>query len=240
MTRISLSLGAALALLFGLMATLTAPANAIVDRDCSDFATQAAAQAFFLANGGPGSDPHGLDGNDNDGIACESNPCPCSTSQGAPPPPSSTPPPPSNPGPPKPKVVREWARVIKVTDGDTIKVRLASGAQKNVRVLGIDTPEVFGGEECGGPEASDSMKGMLPRRTRVLLISDPTQDLQDRYGRILRYVMKKGKLDVGRRQVYKGHAEVYIFQNNPFQRTKVYKKAERQAKTADRGMWGYC
>jgi len=40
------------------------------DRDCSDFATQAEAQAFFLANGGPARDPHRLDG-DGDGIACE-------------------------------------------------------------------------------------------------------------------------------------------------------------------------
>lgn len=43
------------------------------DRDCGDFGTHAEAQAFFLAAGGPGSDPHGLD-RDNDGIACESLP----------------------------------------------------------------------------------------------------------------------------------------------------------------------
>ena len=42
------------------------------DRDCGDFASQAEAQAFYEAAGGPGSDPHRLDGND-DGIACESN-----------------------------------------------------------------------------------------------------------------------------------------------------------------------
>lgn len=53
------------------------PAQA-VDYNCSDFSTQAAAQSFFLANGGPSSDPYGLDA-DHDGIACESNPCPCST-----------------------------------------------------------------------------------------------------------------------------------------------------------------
>lgn len=40
------------------------------DRDCSDFATQAAAQQFFLAQGGPENDPNGLDA-DGDGIACE-------------------------------------------------------------------------------------------------------------------------------------------------------------------------
>ena len=40
------------------------------DLDCSDFATQAEAQAVY--NQDP-SDPHGLDG-DNDGIACEALP----------------------------------------------------------------------------------------------------------------------------------------------------------------------
>lgn len=41
------------------------------DRDCSDFSTQAEAQAFFEA-AGPG-DPHRLD-HDGDGVACESLP----------------------------------------------------------------------------------------------------------------------------------------------------------------------
>ncbi|MCG0239167.1 MAG: thermonuclease family protein [Firmicutes bacterium] len=43
------------------------------DRDCDDFATQAEAQAFYEAAGGPARDPHGLD-RDRDGIACESLP----------------------------------------------------------------------------------------------------------------------------------------------------------------------
>lgn len=43
------------------------------DRDCGDFSSQAQAQCFFEAAGGPGRDPHGLDG-DHDGIACESLP----------------------------------------------------------------------------------------------------------------------------------------------------------------------
>jgi micrococcal nuclease len=40
------------------------------DRDCGDFRTQAEAQAFFVAAGGPGSDRHRLDG-DRDGVVCE-------------------------------------------------------------------------------------------------------------------------------------------------------------------------
>lgn len=45
-------------------------------QDCSDFATQAEAQAFFLAagvGGGPDKELHGLDV-DRDRIACESLP----------------------------------------------------------------------------------------------------------------------------------------------------------------------
>lgn len=40
------------------------------DRDCSDFASQQEAQAFFESKGGPAEDPHRLDA-DNDGQACE-------------------------------------------------------------------------------------------------------------------------------------------------------------------------
>ena len=44
-----------------------------VTYNCSDFATQRDAQAFFLDEGGPSNDPHDLDG-DNDGKACEELP----------------------------------------------------------------------------------------------------------------------------------------------------------------------
>lgn len=53
------------------------PSSAIAaDKDCADFASQRAAQIFFLKHGGPRRDPHRLDG-DDDGVACEDNPCPC-------------------------------------------------------------------------------------------------------------------------------------------------------------------
>ena len=41
------------------------------DKDCEDFSSQSEAQRFFEAEGGPDSDYHGLD-RDQDGIACES------------------------------------------------------------------------------------------------------------------------------------------------------------------------
>ena len=46
-----------------------------VDKDCDNFASQKAAQIYFLKQGGPRYDPDDLDG-DHDGIACEDNPAP--------------------------------------------------------------------------------------------------------------------------------------------------------------------
>jgi hypothetical protein len=58
------------------------PQAAALDYDCADFSSQSQAQGYLL----PG-DPYNLDG-DNDGIACESLPCPCSAGSTAPPPPA--------------------------------------------------------------------------------------------------------------------------------------------------------
>lgn len=226
-----------LAVLAGSLSGLTqTSASAGIDRDCADFATQAAAQAFMLASG-PG-DPHGLDGTDNDGLACEANPCPC----GAPPPPQ--------PlggtsggtelggGSDEEDVLRDVAKVVKVTDGDTLKVRVRGIGIRDVRIIGIDTPEVHGDVECGGRRASRRMRRLAPVGSRVVLLSDPSQDERDRYGRLLRYVQRDGK-DVGRAQVNLGQARVYVF-DRPFRRTASYRTAERDARRDGRGSWDRC
>ncbi|QIG42043.1 excalibur calcium-binding domain-containing protein [Nocardioides anomalus] len=66
---------------FTAVSLVTAGTVQAKDMDCGNFATQAAAQNYFLNHGGPNSDPDYLDA-DGDGIACESNPCPCSYSTG--------------------------------------------------------------------------------------------------------------------------------------------------------------
>jgi endonuclease YncB( thermonuclease family) len=215
-------------LLVGLGAT---PAQAIVDRDCGDFATQAAAQTFFLGNG-PSTDPHRLDA-DGDGIACDANPCPCST--------RVTPLTGTAATPVKTTIV-QYARVTSVADGDTVNVRLATGANRRVRLLGIDTPEVYGAVvECGGPAASAAMKKMLPVGTRVQLVSDSTQASTDRYGRLLRYVSRVADgRQVNRAQVYLGNATVYVYNGVPFKRTREYRTAQASAKAAPRGIWKTC
>lgn len=223
---------------------------AVSDMDCGDFATQAAAQTLFL-NAGPG-DPHRLDA-DGDRVVCESNPCPCiGSGQPVPLVAQTTPPAPTPVASPAPStgtnpdgsgnsgpVQRHRGVVVKVTDGDTLKVRIAGVGVRPVRVLGIDTPEVYGGRECGGDAASAQMDLLAPVGSRVQLESDPSQADRDRYGRWLRYVSRQG-LDVGREQIRRGLAQTYVYRNDPFRRTRAYQRTEKVAHRLLRGSWDLC
>ncbi len=137
-----------------------------------------------------------------------------------------------------PSVRRDGARIVDVIDGDTVRVRF-SGREAVVRLLGIDTPEVYGRIECGGPAASRSAKRLLAPGTRVTLVSDPSQANKDRYRRLLRYVERRGT-DINRAQVRRGWAAVYVYDNVPFRRTHDYRVSQQRARRHDRGVWGRC
>jgi endonuclease YncB( thermonuclease family) len=220
----------------GLIALGGAPRAQAVDYDCSDFSTQADAQHYYVTHD-PQNDPSGLDA-DHDGIACESNPCPCDYSGGGGGGGGG-----GNDGGGRHhrRDLTDHAHVISITDGDTIRVRGANGRRGStpVRLIGIDTPEVHGQQECGGPEASKAMHHLLHPGQRVKLTRDPSQDGVDRYGRLLRYVNRKGK-DIGKRQIRHGWAHVYIYNNNPFQRVHHYRKAQGKATRHDDGVWHLC
>lgn len=206
---------------------VASPSSA-ADKDCADFSTQKEAQDFFLSHD-PDNDPHRLDG-DGDRVVCETLPCPCSddttpnVATGA-------------------TTLRQRGRVVHIVDGDTVDVRLASnGVTKRVRLLGIDTPEKYGPTvECGAHRATDSMAAMAPIGTRVVLVSDPTQALRDRYDRLLRYVVRsRDSVDLNKRQIVKGLARVYVYDNDPFKRVDAYRTAQYNARTANRGLWATC
>ncbi len=131
------------------------------------------------------------------------------------------------------------AVVVRVTDGDTLTVRTPTGREESVRVLGIDTPEVYPDVECGGREATAAMNTLAPVGSTVVLVSDPTQGDRDRYDRLLRYVEQAGD-DVGLAQVTSGRARVFVFRDDEFQRARAYQRAERGAREAGRASWGTC
>ena len=77
------------------------------------------------------------------------------------------------------------AQVTSVTDGDTIVVRLASGTEERVRLIGVDTPESTGQVEPFGREAANFTRERVAGKS-VFLEIDVAE--RDRFGRLLAYV----------------------------------------------------
>jgi endonuclease YncB( thermonuclease family) len=99
-------------------------------------------------------------------------------------------------------------RVDHVVDGDTIALRNG----QRVRLVQIDTPEVFFGTECYGRAASAQTKRLLPFGSRVRLFAEPATDRVDQYGRLLRYVVRiNGAVNVNLRLVAVGAAAPYFY-----------------------------
>jgi micrococcal nuclease len=134
----------------------------------------------------------------------------------------------------------EDGEVTRVVDGDTLHVQV-DGRDETVRLLGIDTPELHRPDtpvECGARAASHSMEELADGR-RVDLVTDPSQDQRDRYGRLLAYAVTRGGVDLGEAIVRRGWAEVYVY-DGPFQRLARYRAAAAAARRADRGVSARC
>jgi micrococcal nuclease len=134
------------------------------------------------------------------------------------------------------------ASVERVVDGDTIVVR-ARGFETPVRLLGIDTPETHRPGtpiECFGPEAAARTQRILPRGTAVRVVTDPTQDVRDRYARLLAYVYRASRpTSVNLALVATGYARAYVYRpDRPFLHAASYLRAERRARAQKRGLWG--
>jgi endonuclease YncB( thermonuclease family) len=80
---------------------------------------------------------------------------------------------------------------------------------QRVRLLQIDTPELGTGE-CYSRAARTELLRLVPIGSRVSLEADPRLDRVDRYGRLLRYVVRKG-LNVNLELVRRGAAAPYFY-----------------------------
>jgi endonuclease YncB( thermonuclease family) len=122
-----------------------------------------------------------------------------------------------------------------VADGDTVV--LTSG--ETIRLVQIDTPEVYGDTECYGRQASGLTESILPPGTRVRIATDPQLDVRDRDDRTLAYVWKDSSL-VNLRLVREGAAAPYFYSGDKGQYAAAIFKAAVVARKAGRGLWGHC
>ena len=127
------------------------------------------------------------------------------------------------------------ARVERVIDGDTIRVRF-EGKSYTVRLMGVDTPETKHPTQAVqffGRETSAFTKAALEGKT-VLLEKDPTGDTVDRYGRWLRYVLLDQD-NFNARLIREGYAHAY--RRFPFSKRAEFIQLEEQARRRGIGLW---
>jgi len=140
--------------------------------------------------------------------------------------------------------------VTRVVDGDTFDVRFANGTTDTVRLLGVDTPEVYGsndptefegvpdteaGQAClrsAGEAASAALRERLAGGEATLVL-DPLSDGRGDYGRLLAYVEVNGT-DLTRWLLEEGYARVY---DSTFSRSDDYYTVESAAQEAGTGLW---
>lgn len=137
--------------------------------------------------------------------------------------------------------VKETAKVLRVVDGDTIKV-LIQDKEDTVRLIGIDAPETADPgkpAQCFGKEASDRAREVLMNKT-IILESDSTQGDRDEYGRLLRYVFLQDGTNFDRFMVSEGYAREYTFKNNIYKYQPEFIQAQQKAREENKGLWGSC
>lgn len=131
------------------------------------------------------------------------------------------------------------AQVLRVYDGDTIKVRLHDGKSVAVRFLGVDTPESYkrryGYTEYLGDRASLFAKRELKGKEVTLRTSSAGGELsRDRHGRVLAYIFR-GDDDICAMLLKTGLARVY--RKSPCSRQREFLEYESLAKRGGLGIW---
>jgi micrococcal nuclease len=122
------------------------------------------------------------------------------------------------------------ARVQRVVDGDTVRL-VGRGP---VRLIGVNTPEVYGHVQCFGPEASAFAKHVLRRGAEVRYRIGT--EAHDRYGRLLAYVwLPDGRL-FNKMLVDGGYAEPLTIHPND-QLAPTFRAAAAHARRVHAGMW---
>lgn len=131
-------------------------------------------------------------------------------------------------------------------------MRFPDGHTENVRLLGVDTPEVHAENDPtefeGIPETDDGdtwlrewghkagefARSELEGET-VTVRTDPAADRRGSYGRLLVYLIQDGEL-FNSRLVERGYARLY---ESEFSKRAQFETAEQTARRNGVGLWGY-
>jgi endonuclease YncB( thermonuclease family) len=127
------------------------------------------------------------------------------------------------------------AVVVRALTGDSLLVRLPSGKQERVRVLGISAPAAGA---CHGGKSLARLRAVIGRK-RVTLVGDGTSRVRDSAKRLLAYVRLPNGFDLGRGLIADGAATADVW-GAPFGRLPTYAATQQLAEKNVRGLWSAC
>jgi micrococcal nuclease len=120
--------------------------------------------------------------------------------------------------------------VVSVTDGDTVEL---AGLGPS-RLIGVDTPEVYFGEECYGEEASSFASRLMAPGEAVYYLHGV--EAEDQYGRDLVYLWLLGGTFVNAALVKEGYAAPLTIPPN-VEYAGLFRRLAAEARRNDRGLW---
>ena len=125
--------------------------------------------------------------------------------------------------------------VTRAVDGETLAVRLASGKQERVRVVGVDAPT---GAECYAKQSTARLSA-LTRGRRVTILAEGAAPSRDAARRLLGYVRLSSGADVGRVLIADGAAQADTW-GRVFARFPTYAATQLLAEKNVTGSWKRC
>lgn len=125
--------------------------------------------------------------------------------------------------------------VTRAIDGDTVEIEPAVRGRTDLRLVGVDSPELDGSEPLSQEAADFTAERLEDERVRLTL----GREAVDPYGRLLGTVQPEGgqQSTHGQLLLERGYAQSLFYEPNT-QYQMLYRATQNSARERGAGMWG--
>lgn len=130
--------------------------------------------------------------------------------------------------------VPDEVTIVRVIDGDTVEISPSIDGIEDVRLIGMDTPEISG--DCGREPLADAARDYTARYAGESMSLRFGQERKDQYGRILAYLRTPEGVMLNKELLREGLAQVATFPPNVRDEDE-FLKVQARAREEGAGIW---